>query len=428
MRRAVLSIVCALTIPLAVAQPVSEQEPADQDRVAALEERIAALEAQLAAAAAKTPMAPDAFVADEPGWKNTTTPRGWSNPSHDFQPDQVGSGADERDSSNEIVARESMEYMTQVSRAPAGRAALGLPAPDGDIEPAQLDITFDKDGGTAAVALSRVRQVVVRDGYARKQSWTLTLFAPIDGDTGVSRLATTAGLSAGFGAKLERRWQRQALGSLETRAFGDALAELCGENHPGISCNFAQLRQEAATSTEAVQRLQMFNRRHLPRIVDFGISLEAARTRTDYFTPQLDARQQRAVGWGLSATFGVIPRSRTSAYVVGATFGRAYEAADEAIFCPPSNGTDPVQCVSGSLGPPTQRDRQELSFEARGAFLRAGYSLLLTHDIGTGESKADLPVYFLRDAKDALMGGLRFGWSSDAGSDVAVFVSAPFSF
>lgn len=384
-------------------------------------------------------------VKNEEGWRAGSTPEAWGGAKMKFipgdlpttenlaVPKRAGGDASVKTSINMIALSQRM-YTDAVAYAPAGRAAIGAPAlKESPINRAQFDVTFDKDNSVAALALSRVQPLLEQEKTMTTRSWTLTLSAPINGDSGDARFITTNGLSQAFGAKLESRWQRQNIEFVSDPAFADALYELCSGGGMKASCSLGGLEEKARDKArddggELLRRFRKFTRDYVPWIWDLGVNIEGRRVRSDYLTPQLARDTLRDEQWGVGVDVVAITPSRRNAFALGASYGHDLKPGDVAILCPPSNGVDPVECVSGPLGAPAESAGFKVSAEARGQFLRLGYSLRLEHNLATDRDIVDLPIYFLRNAEGALMGGLRFGWSSDLGSDVAVFVSAPFTF
>ncbi len=380
-------------------------------------------------------------VKAEEGWEAGYTPKGWGMRKTPFVPGDLPTSSNlaaqrtaETDAKVKTaigaVVSEQASYADAVAYAPAGRVALGAPAPQGTpINHAQFDVTFDKESSTAALVLSRIQPLLQQDGIMTKKSWTLTLSAPIDADTGDARFITSDGFSEAFGAKLERRWQRQDIAFIGKAEFADALFDLCDFAGLKATCSLGDIEEKAAGSKgDLARRFREFTREHIPWMWDFGLNIEGLRVRSEYLTPQLARNTRRDEQWNAGVDVSAITPSRRNAFAFGASYGHDLKPGDIAILCPPSNGTDPVQCVSGPLGAPEESAGFKVSAEARGEFRRLGYNLRVEHNLATDRDTVDLPIYFLRNAEGALMGGLRFGWSSDAGSDVAVFVSAPFSF
>ena len=145
----------------------------------------------------------------------------------------------------------------------------------------------------------------------------------------------------------------------------------------------------------------------------------------DYFSPTtLSAANKKSEPWsvGLYGGFFAGPKF----YVSGAfDLAHSYKAAKTRTLCPTGSG-GVIECVTGSFGPPKETEKHLASLNARTEIADVGVALKLTHDVKSGDSGADLPIYLFSDSKHALNGGLRLGWTNTDHFTAGVFVGSTF--
>lgn len=148
----------------------------------------------------------------------------------------------------------------------------------------------------------------------------------------------------------------------------------------------------------------------------------------DYFNPTtLAAANRKAEPWSVGLYGGLYPGKNS--YISGAfDLAHAYKAAKNQTLCP-TGGGGVVECVTGSFGPPKETEKHLVSLSARAQTEDKTYAaaLTLTHDVKSGDSGADLPIYLFNDPKHALNGGLRLGWTNTDHFTAGVFVGSTFS-
>jgi hypothetical protein len=146
----------------------------------------------------------------------------------------------------------------------------------------------------------------------------------------------------------------------------------------------------------------------------YGLAGKVGHQKFDYLeTSTLAEQSQRKAVWSVSGF--VTHATRKGRLLVSAGFEHqdAYEAADQKTLCPA--GPTPVVCAIGAYGAPVHKRSDVVSLEGRAIF-GPGLGLVakLNHDFNDDVWGVEVPVYFVRSpSKDALTGGLKFGWRSD---------------
>jgi hypothetical protein len=82
--------------------------------------------------------------------------------------------------------------------------------------------------------------------------------------------------------------------------------------------------------------------------------------------------------------------------------------------------------VTGSFGAPKETEQHLISLSGRTEIAGAGVGFKITHDVKSGDSGVDLPIYLFKDDKRNLNGGLRFGWTNTDQFSAGLFVGSTF--
>lgn len=333
--------------------------------------------------------------------------------------------------------RDSATYAPAVAIAPADRGFSGV-HPDG--RRIQADITINKDGSAAVVSYSSKRNGIdsgCAGGDVRYSSgWALTFEFPVnDKKAGFAEIVTLDGLSSGYSVEFGKNWSRTPLAFLPRLAKDKQYSNLCELAGLEVGrCTHAKVMAAIATAKEgddpdsakALQdALRSFRKASYSTIREYAVTATVGHETFDYLTPQVAEKSEDHLAWGLGASASFIAPSREFLFSVGANYGRSYRPGRDVILCPPSNGTDPVECVSGPLGPPAERKSKVLWAEARGGISSIGYSLKVAHDFESDTTGVDLPIYLLRNKSGALTGGVRLGWSEETDVVYSIFLSSP---
>lgn len=312
-----------------------------------------------------------------------------------------------------------------VADAPLERDFAGIPAGTRAMD---FDIEFDKDKAVAAFDWVRSGQVEGGVDQAILATSKIRISAPInDEKKGFANFATLNALSSGISVKLGRSWRVSDVSFLHGLDRDPKFRELCrrsGQN-PESSCDSEKIYLAAKSDGALRADLLGYARANYGWMQEYTIGIQGARATFDYIAPDLSSASVDRTGWGMTVAAAFHPPSRNHLFAVGADLQRLHRAGDVIIRCPPSNGTDPVTCVSGSDGPPTKVTRKLLWGEARGAVGPVAYSLRLTRDLESDETGVDLPIYLFRNAEGKLSGGVRLGWTSEQDFGAGIFISAP---
>ena len=170
---------------------------------------------------------------------------------------------------------------------------------------------------------------------------------------------------------------------------------------------------------------------------EWGFEASVGRDSFEYVDPNtLQEFDRRRTQWSAKAFYTQFIRRSPTAITFSAGYERAYEAADEAVFCPPNpSNTAPVRCVTAAGGPPELNESLLLSAGVRHRFVNgsglSGFAIapLLTYDALDDVVGVDVPVYFVPNSDGGLTGGVRFGYRSDRESEfsVGIFIGAAFN-
>jgi hypothetical protein len=285
-----------------------------------------------------------------------------------------------------------------------------------------LELESNGDTGVARATLSRV----ISGGYGqgREIDGAITLTAPIDDkDNKRSNFATLDGLSNGLALKF-------ALTHASTgKIAADALRALCDAVGVGgdKACTIENVRSaaEASADPKSLDAYRKFedSQYTVGRIWEGRIA--ASRKKYEYLSPVLGKLEDTKVGWSVGGSFALATPRRRALYAFGFDVQRTYKENDPQVFC--TAPVDPYTvCKQGRLGEPAQNYKRLLWVEARTDLLKIPFSLRITRDLAADETGVDLPIYLFRGKDKPFAGGVRWGWTSEKGSDIGIFVSSSF--
>ena len=272
---------------------------------------------------------------------------------------------------------------------------------------------------------------------------SLTVSTPFDGESDAMP-ATLDGLASGTKATL--RWgqfrgaSRLWLSRAATQIVDEARAE-CVKKAPPTEADAQDRCRRIPTSTLVQQYLparysQYLNAQVPGGALDWGIEGSIGYKRFDYIDPvALTLHDTGKVQGAAKLFFAYYPRPVATAITGSIAYQRGYEAADAVTLCPAPVGPGPVTCVSGSPGAPERSDGLLISlglkhrfFGSDGAPLALAAAPLVTYDALDEVWGVDVPIYFFRNDKAGLTGGVRGGWRSDDKKvRFGVFIGAAFS-
>lgn len=290
----------------------------------------------------------------------------------------------------------------------------------------KFQVEFNEDKATAAIGVYGTSEKVREATFLRQTAWELALSRPISKDNdGSVDFATLDGLSNGLKLDYTFNWRRTNVDRILDFIVSPEFDALCKRpNHgEGDACSLSQIRTFLGEDSDEYRSLL---RRHNRWSIEQSLGFQVGYDAFDFITPQLAKRRESHVGYGSGFDAKFISPSRKWLFALGAKYQRIRESNDEAILCPPDNGIDAVQCISGSLGAPTEATRKLIWGEVRGVYRDFGYSLKVIRDIETDETGVVLPMYFAKNNNGELTGGLRLGWTSEQHFGVGIFVSKPF--
>lgn len=278
-------------------------------------------------------------------------------------------------------------------------------------------------------------------GASSFDTWRIQVSAPTSKSDSLSQIASLDGLSNSF--KLEASWKRFTAQRKNPFAAGTV--------PPTIQClcdlaTAAAVRQglkpEQAEAMACDARITQFT----PELLDqwdaqfwesrftpyYGLSASVGHEEFEYFDSATFKKEEiDQQPWGVKGSFGFLPSNRDLFVLFGLEYQESFKAADTVTRCP-LTGEDFLACGTGAFEKPGKKEKHLVSALARWMFWknpkgveRIGVSPQLTYDLKSDVLAVDLPIYFARDSKGKLVGGVRLGWNDDVDDvKVGVFVSS----
>lgn len=314
----------------------------------------------------------------------------------------------------------------------------------------RAELTAGASDSTASLTLVLSEQSVEprRDRAGEVVKWSasqlsLTVSTPFDGENDAMP-ATLDGLASGTKATL--RWaqfrgaSRVKLSRIAAQIVEEAHAECVKkaqqtEADPQGWCR--RIPHEDLIRTHLPTRYNEYVNAQVPGgALDWGIEGSIGYKRFDYIDPvALTVHDTGKVQGAAKLFFAYYPRPVATAITGSIAYQRGYEAADAVTLCPAPVGPGPVTCVNGSPRAPELSDGLLISlglkhrfFGRHGAPLALAAAPLVTYDALDEVWGVDVPIYFFRDDKAGLSGGVRGGWRSDDKKvRFGVFIGAAFS-
>ena len=141
-------------------------------------------------------------------------------------------------------------------------------------------------------------------------------------------------------------------------------------------------------------------------------------------------QEQTESPWSITAYY--YRKSGRTVWGGGLEYQESYTGSSETQICSPvpvpENATS---CSNVVIGEPTQTRRKMAYVELRWANPKMNFAIApkVTWDFENGETGILLPLYLMRDDKDALTGGISIGWQSETDDVTAsIFVGKAFEF
>lgn len=137
----------------------------------------------------------------------------------------------------------------------------------------------------------------------------------------------------------------------------------------------------------------------------------------NYFdTSTLAGQEERKVAYSAGAWVGYLPHLKSPVFFI-ASFEtrRSYSEAGQATYCPTGATTPTVKCTTGAFGPPSGEIDHKISgkvrFKIKGlnAF---GIEMSAAYDFHDDTWGVELPIYFLPNTDNSLIGGFRVAYDS----------------
>jgi|GEM_PF-4825432 len=426
---------CALTMSGAIhAQPGGDDAAALRTELGLRRERLEAAEAQVRELRSDL----DAF---EQRIASIEQRQGTSNPT------QSGSARTPAiESRSTEIARPQIDMERVAALEPSGPID-GAVAPPAGGSGISVELTAAEGGGRASFNLTRLLERGLFAGRGgdglSSERLGITLSAPL-ADDGPTTFATLDSL--GNGTKLEVSWTLFSAPlpgpffESQVPAFLTAQAE-CRTRTPdnpdcddlsdimvGIMGERGMAEYEHALAEVTLRR-------------GFAVQLNAAVGYNEfafYPYPILTRQTVDRVPWSVGSSISFFPRlagRETSSISIGADYSRGFEAAKSETACPITIVPDTARCVTGALAAPSLTERLLLSLELRqpfqlsGGFLeRIAIAPRIEIDALSEDYAIDVPIYLVPNTDGHLIGGLRFGYTSNEDDFVAgLFVGTRFS-
>lgn len=268
----------------------------------------------------------------------------------------------------------------------------------------------------------------------------LSLSTPQDKDAESTDFTNLDGLADGLKLSLSKEWGfGQVLDLSEAEGLEKALDLACdtlGWDKSLMKCSdegafFAALNDEHEETKPGVDVQEVIKELLLKTESDrwfSGLQLELAGSykEFDFFDSEAMKKDDSEVSW--SATFGGYAFRNSLRIGASATFQNAFQdAATKVQKCTGIEAVETLEsCETLAFGAPVDDDKVIARLEVLRLWQKWALNPTLSFDLEDDEVGIDFPVYLIRDDKDVLTGGVRFGWRSDTDEPVAsIFLSKP---
>lgn len=281
---------------------------------------------------------------------------------------------------------------------------------------------------------------------ARDESFELSFSAPL-ADEGDTSFATLDSLASG--TKLDLSWTIFQ-GRVQGRNFDQTDAVIadarrrCREQTPAYARGCIGLDDDFLDTFLTAEQRRVYEQRYadatLRRSWAFGLHAAVGYDEFSYFPfPDLIKTTEDRFSWEVGASATIFPRSiggTTSALTFDASYQRGFEAARTETACPVSTVPETVRCVTGALAAPAEEEnlllsvslRQPLYFGRSGLLRSVGIAPRFEFDALSDDYAIDVPIYLVPNSDGNLIGGIRFGYTSEEDDFIAgIFVGARFS-
>ncbi len=300
-----------------------------------------------------------------------------------------------------------------------------------------FEIVTGTDAGRASIRYGR-DDSNSKDGNGVFTSQALTASAPLDKkDPKYTNIATLDGLTNSF--ELAYSLSRYRMSGVVSPLGPDGKWRLRVKEICGISGATLCDEDSVAEGLKQKGKLDLlpeytsyFEKRGARDYV-YGFKVRTGHEQFEFFdVPSLEKQGRSDMPWGAAAFYGIVLPSVSTMVTGSVELQQSYKTALSATACPLPGDATYVRCVTGSLAPPQSKRKHLLSLEARRQFESTllpdgiGVSLKVVHDFKNDETGVDLPLFLFHNDKNALNGGIRFGWSNTDQFSAGIFVGSDF--
>lgn len=263
------------------------------------------------------------------------------------------------------------------------------------------------------------------DRFGRTSDWSVAISVPLGDGKNAADLATLDDIGDGLSVEASWRFTRTSVDAPDTQLLLDSCARLRREGDTS-PCDATFFKKN---DPEGYQKYLDMAWGKNPFVVGGGATIAVDHDDYEYLdATTLRDRSEEKTSASLKAFVTIQPLRRQQFFEFSYKRSISWESQDEVILCPAGGGV--LTCKKGAGGPPSKTERDLLSAEYRqGLGNDFAFSFKLSYDARNDVTGADLPLYFVKDGKGGLSGGVRFGWRSDSGDTIAaVFIGAPLPF
>jgi len=351
---------------------------------------------------------------------------------------------------------DARRYGATAVRGP-GRSVAVLAAPtDRALQDATslFQVLAAKDSTRASLKLSsEISEPLVggtpgKTGWGTTSQWVLTASGALDKKSDRTDLFSIGELNSDFDLKLQynRRW------SLLRVAQASDVADLKRDSIAACEKALEPVKKAADCAKDYAKRGSGFvgdwlgseqEDAYLNQVAPDGLGFvlgfegNVGRKTHNFIDPALlKADDDKHTPFGVKVFGSLLPARSISTFTVSLNYLETWEDEKTKIVCPTAVTGPSVTCLNGALGPPTEKHKLIQGVEWRGLIPlnkdwlipNLGVSAQLLKDYKSDEWSLDVPIYFAPDDKGKLIGGVRFGYTSEEDEFRAgVFIGAPFS-
>jgi hypothetical protein len=114
---------------------------------------------------------------------------------------------------------------------------------------------------------------------------------------------------------------------------------------------------------------------------------------------------------------------------LGVAYKTKYKEGDDADICEPITGSTVLKCTSTKFGPPVKKQGMALAIDFRRLLANGvGVAPRFGYDATKSSYAAQLPIYFIPNEKNSLIGGILPSWESNgAKGSLGIFIGSAFN-